>query len=288
MEQIVTGTVMDNWEEEHPGKIQVAYTLGEDGVVQTDWMPVMCSYAASGCGSYTLPEVGATVVVGFVHGSPNCPLVLGSVWSLDNPMPEETANENNSKKRWKTKAGYELLVDEEENLIRFTDPAGQNSVEWSCEEDHGHLTVNVMEKVDLTIGGEPFLTLEKEKVTFAGTVAVQAEEMSAKTDKAFSVEAGEDMKLKAEGAMTLEPAKDLELKATGDVKASGKNIDLSPTQKLSASGANVEIKPNQGAAVKANQIQLEALSLDIKANASAKVESGGILQLKGSMMKLNG
>lgn len=286
MEQIVTGTVMDNWEEEHPGKIQVSYTLGEQGEVQTDWMPVMCSYAASGCGSYTLPEVGATVVVGFVYGNPNCPLVLGSVWSQDNPMPEETANENNSKKRWKTKAGYELLVDEEENLIRVTDPAGQNTVEWSSEEDHGHLTINVMEKVDISIGGEPFLTLEKEKVTFAGAVTVQAEGMAVQTEKAFSVEAGEDMKLKSDG-MDLEAGKDLEMKASGNVKASGKNIELSPTQKLSVSGANVEIKPSQGATVKANQLKIEALSLEMKANASAKVESGGILQLKGSMMKLN-
>lgn len=283
----MTGTVMNNWDEEHPGKIQVAYTLGEEGAAQTDWLPVMCSYAVSGCGSYVLPEVGATVVVGFVYGNPNCPLVLGCVWSRDNPMPEETANENNSKKRWKTKAGYELLVDEEENVVRFSDPAGQNSVEWSFEEDHGHLTVNVMEKVDLTMGGQPFLTLEKEKVTFAGTVTVRAEGMAVQTEKAFSAEAGDELTVKAGGGMALEADKDLKIKASGDVKESGKNIDLSSGQKLSASGTAVEIKPNQGVTVKANQIQLEALSLEMKANASAKVESGGILQLKGSMMKLN-
>lgn len=283
----MTGTVMNNWDEEYPGKIQVAYTLGEEGEVQTDWLPVMCSYAASGCGSFILPEVGATVVVGFVYGNPNCPLVLGCVWSRDNPMPEETANENNSRKRWKTKAGYEFLVDEEEELIRFSDPSGQNSVEWSFEKDHGHLTVNVTERLDLTVGGQPFLTLEKENAAFTGTVTVRAEGMTVQTDKVFSVEAGEELALKAGGGMALEADKDLKLKAAGDVKSTGKNIDLSPAQKLSASGTTVELKPKQEATVKANQIRLEAITLEMKSNASAKVESGGILQLKGSMMKLN-
>lgn len=242
MEQIVTGTVMNNWNEEHPGKIQVSYALEKGGEIQTEWLPVMCSYAAAGYGSYVLPEVGTAVIVGFVYGSSNRPLVLGCVWSQDNPMTENAANGNNSKKRWKTKAGYELLVD----------------------EDSGHLNLNVMDKVDIAIGGEPFLTLEKGKVTFAGAVTVQAEGMT----------------VQADGVMNL--------KASEDVKVSGKNLELAPAQKLSVSGENVEIKPKQGAVVKANQIQIEGISLKVKASAMATVESSGILQLKGSMMKLNG
>ena len=46
------------------------------------WGRVVAAFpAGTRSGSFTLPRVGDVVVVGFEHGDPNEPLVLGAVWN---------------------------------------------------------------------------------------------------------------------------------------------------------------------------------------------------------------
>lgn len=282
MEGIAIGKVTANWDEEHPGKVQVEYLLGASGEMQTDWIPVMTSFGGDSYGVYHLPSAGNSVVIGFEQGNANRPVVLGCIWNQDNPLPGETANENNSKLLWKSKSGYTFFVEEEEKKVSFSDPEGKNTLIWSTEEKC--LTVDVEEKIILKIGTEDFLTLEKGKITVAGELEIQVEGVTAnadsiavKTEKAYGVEAGQDVGMK------------------------GKNINLMPNQNTTIEGTKTEIKPKQGVNIKAQQIvvegttaafkgkqtTVEGTALELKAQASGKVESSGILEVKGTMLKLN-
>lgn len=282
MEGIAIGKVTADWDQEHPGKVQVEYLLGAGGEMKTDWIPVMTPYGGNSYGSYHLPSTGNCVVIGFEQGNANRPVVLGCIWDQENPIPGETANENNSRLLWKSKSGYTFSVEEEEEKVSYSDPEGKNTITWSSKEKS--LTVDVEERIVLKIGAEDFLTLEKGKLTVTGALEIQAEGVTVAAESIFA---------KAE--------KGCEVEAGQDVSVKGKNIALSPQQNTTIEGTKTEIKPNQSVEIKAQQISaegttaafkgkqtsVEGTTLELKAQANGKLQSGGMLEVKGSMLKLN-
>lgn len=274
MDGIAIGTVKENWDEDYPGMVKVEYVLGLAGKSETGWLSVMSSFAGAGYGAYQLPEVGSRVVVGFEGGDPNRGVVLGNIWSPADTLPDGAANENNSKKMWKSKAGYEVYVDEEEIEVSFADPEHENSLVWSSKE--GSLTVDVKEKVVLTLGGEPFLTIEKEKITIDGTVTVEAEDMMLEA---------KSLTLKTSDSISIDPGQ--KLSVTGD------NTELTPgmgitmkTKQWKVEGTTMELQGTQ-MKLEGKQLQIGGTMVEIKAQASGKMESGGIMEVKGAMLKLN-
>lgn len=288
MDGIITGIVKNNWSEDFPGKLMVEYTLGETGKMVTGWLPFMAGYAGPGYGLYQMPEIGTEVVIGFHSGDWRRPIVLGCLWNQTNTVPEDTANEGNTKKLWRSRQGYQVSLDEDPEALKlsFSDPAGEHTVTLSSKED-GLMTWNLKTKVVLQFAGEDFLTIEKGTVTITGPVTVKAEsiafeteaDMTAKVDGAAQWRVSNDVTIRSEAAVTVQAAKELELK--------GQTLALSPSEKTEIKGMKVEVKPSQGYALKANTVKLEGVSLEVKASASGKVESNGMLQVKGQMLKLN-
>lgn len=271
MEQLVTGLVKQNWDEDHKNMVQVEYYLGEAGLTETVWMPVMAPYAGPGYGMYLFPEVGAEVVVGFRFGDSGKPFVMGSLLNEVNSVPGDNATENNAVRMLKTKAGYTVSVDEDKKEARFTDPSGKNAFIWSVEEDHGCLVLDIQEKMVIRLGGEDFLTMEKEKATFKGRITVHGEEIAVESEKNLSVECAR--------TMTLKPEENLELK--------GRNVEVSPDQGFQVKGMKAEITPSQQLGLKAQQTKIEGAAVALSAQASMKIEASGITEVKGAMVKLN-
>lgn len=271
MQDMVTGLVKQNWDEEHKNMVQVEYYLGESGYMETDWMPVMMPYAGPDYGMYLMPEIGAEVVVGFRFGDRSRPFVMGALLGNVNTVPEENATENNSVRMLKTKAGFTVSVDEEKGSVLFTDPAGQNTVSLSTEEDHGCLVIDIKEKVEIRLGGEAYLTLEKEKATFAGKITVHGEEIVLDAEKDLSIACAQ--------TMTLKPDRKLVMK--------GKDIEASPDQGFKLGGMQADIAPSQTMKVNAMQLKMEGTTVGLSAKASLKLEASGITEVKGGMVKVN-
>ncbi len=304
MNGVVTGIVKNNWNEDFPGKLMVEYTLGETGKMETGWLPFMTGYGGPGYGGYQMPEIGTEVVIGFHSGDSRRPIVLGCLWNQANTPPDGTANEKNSKKLWRSREGYQVLLDEDEEslLLSFSDPAGEHTMTLSSKDD-GLLTWNLKTKAVLQFAGEDFLTIEKGVITITGPVTVKAEsiafetekDMTAKAEGAAELTVTKGVTVKSGEAMTVKAGKNLEVsadqavsvKAAKGLEVKGKSVVLNPDDKTEIKGRNVEVKPGQGYALKTSQVKLEGMSLEVKASASGKVESGGILQVKGQMLKLN-
>lgn len=85
--------------------------------------------------------------------------------------------------------------------------------------------------------------------------------------------------------LTIEGA--FQIKASEDIQIKGKNITLSSGQKTTIKGTQAEIAPTQKLTLKTQQMAAEATALELKAQASGKVQSGGILEVQGSLLKLN-
>lgn len=237
---IATGIVKKNWDKDHPGMVQVELMLGESGKKTTNWLRVMQPYVGGGFGTYFLPEVDTEVVIGFLYGDVNEGIVLGGLWNHKEKLPDDTANEKNSVKLIKTKAGHKILLDETKDK----------------------------EKIEITTAKEIAVTLDDKnnKITIKDQKGENSVEIDGKGGQ-ITISAKKKLQFKANGADLLV------LDGTGK-KASLKTgtIELNGSQKMDIQGASTSIQGN-------------ALSISAKGNCT--VESKAMMQVKGTMVKLN-
>lgn len=270
MQDMVTGLVKQNLNEEHRNMVLVEYRLAEGGNIETDWMPVMMPCGGPGYGKYLMPETGTEVVIGFRFGDRSKPFVMGALLENMDSVPEAGGTGNIPARMLKTRTGFTVSVDEEQDGFLFTDPAGQNQVAVSSGKDHGSLVIDIREKVEIRLGGEAYLTLEKEEVTFAGNITVCGEDIHLKAEKDLSA---------CSGTMTLDSGRKLILK--------GQDIDVLPVQGFKLGGMKADIISSQNINVKTTQLKVEGTTAQLSALASLQMKADGIVEVKGSMVKLN-
>lgn len=219
----VTGVVKENWNEKKPGMVKVEYRLGEKGRMVSCWAPIASFYTAPGGGAYFLPEVGTAVVILFEGGSPNCPIVIGSLWGKSAAFPDNAPQEKNLIKTVKTKAGVEITISEEEGKesLSIATPGGlkiflndeAQSVEIQDKDkknavlldgNKGELKLYADKKVSVFAGGTEALTVEKNQVTVkSGTVSVEGSQKLALKGQTTNVQ-GSQVQIKADASMKLE------------------------------------------------------------------------------------
>lgn len=270
MQDMVTGLVKQNLNKEHKNMVLVEYRLAEGGTMEMDWMPVMMPYGGPGYGMYLMPETGTEVVIGFRFGDRSKPFVMGALLENMDSVPEAGGTGNIPARMLKTRTGFTVSVDEEQDGFLFTDPAGQNQVAVSSGKDHGSLVIDIREKVEIRLGGEAYLTLEKENATFAGNITVSGEEIHLKAEKDLSV---------CSRNMTLDSGRMLTLK--------GQDINASPVQGFKLDGMKADITPSQNINVKTMHLKAEGTAAQLSALTSLQLKSYGIVEVRGSMVKLN-
>lgn len=237
---IITGTVVDNWNEEAKGMVLVEMSLGEEGKTDTEWIPVMQPYCGNGFGQYFLPEIDSQVILGFLGGDVNCPIVLGCLWNETDVLPEETAKEDNSLKKIQTKGGNRIELDETEGK----------------------------EQIGIYTKGGISLLLQDENQIASIQDSNQATMLQL------------DIK---NGAIKILADKKLTLSAGGE-----EMVVLDGSQKkLTISANTLQMEGKQTMELKAQNAKLQGNITEIKSQGSMKVNSSGILELKGSMTKIN-
>lgn len=254
MPGIVYGIVKENWHKDHPGMVRVEILQGEQGKNVSDWIPVMAPYGGANFGAYALPEIGTQVVIAFELGNIHSPLVIGCIWNQGDPVPPETADEKNTKKTLITKGG---------NKVLFSDQEGK-------------------EKIELETKGKLFVGLNDEKQT----LTLRDE----KGENSISVDA-------KNGNITISAAKKLVLQVDkkdivtlegggGSAKVKTGQISVEADQSLKLKGQTTDVEGNSLNA-KGQNVKMEGNMLSLAGKGTLKAESSGMMQLKGSMVKIN-
>lgn len=237
---IATGIVKENWKEEAEGMVLVEMSLGEEGRTDTEWIPVMQPYCGNGFGQYFLPEVDSQVILGFLGGDINCPIVLGCLWNDTDKMPQETARKDNSLKRIQTKGGNRIELDETE---------GKEQIGLYTK---GGISVVLQDENQLAIvqdeAGKTMFRLDMKN----GEIKICA-------DKKLILSVGGEDVLVADG--------------TGG--------------KVTLTANSIEAQGKQSLHLKTQNAGLEGNMTEIKAQGSLKINSSGILEVKGAMVKIN-
>ena len=233
------GVIRENWNADYPGMVQAELLDGEQGKNVTGWIPVAVLYGGNGYGSYALPEIGDLVVVAFVGGDRNRPIVIASLWSKVNLVPEGAAGEKNEVKLFRTKGGCQILCDDAEKKNRIqlctpkgfrvelddegekavvSDGKGENAV--ILDGKNGQITVSAKSKLELTAGSGVSLLLDGS----SGAITLKSGKIE--------VEAGQTLSVK--GANTEISGSSVTLKGSGRVKLDSGGV-------LQASGAMIQL-----------------------------------------------
>lgn len=232
---VVTAIVQENWDEEHKGMVKVKYFMAELGTDVTTWVPVALPYTGNGYGMYFLPEIGTEVVIAFNTGNLECPIVIGSLWNGVNMLPEETANEKNTIKKIKTKAGHEIIFNEEEGKeqlevhtagglvflmedekkkISITDAEKKNGI--LLDGENGQISIEAEKKITLKAGGKEMVVLDgqgKNAQMQSDTVSVEASQSLTLKGQNTKIE-GNMLHIKAQGSLKAESSGMAELKGS--------------------------------------------------------------------------
>ncbi|QFQ86584.1 type VI secretion system tip protein VgrG [Paracoccus kondratievae] len=175
------------------------------------------SWAGNGWGGMVIPRVGMEVVVEFLEGDPDKPLVTGCVYNGRNgtPMPLP-ANKTRSSFKTNSVAGQGF------NELTFEDKAGEefvylhaqknldvkvlNSAQRRVEFDD---TVSIGHNSALVVAADRTETIDgRMDLTVKGPLAEKAEgDRSLTVGGAFATRAGGDLTLKAEGEIVIDAAK---------------------------------------------------------------------------------
>ncbi len=110
--------------------------------------------AGNGYGTLFLPEENDQVLVAFVNGSINEPIVIGGVWSKVDKPPDANADGKNTTKLIKTRAG---------NEIRITDKNSAEKIEITGKEGKTRVVLDIANKT---------IEIMTEKITLNGNVDV--------------------------------------------------------------------------------------------------------------------
>jgi len=257
------------------GRVKVKFHWDQSAVnddTSSCWIRVAQTWAGKGFGAFFLPRIGQEVVVSFLDGDPDRPLITGSVYNGQQTVPYALPD-NQTRSLVKTgssKGGGGF------NEIRFEDKKDSEELFIQAQKD---MMLTVLNDQTATIKQNRVLTVEEGDETLSvkkgkRTLAVKGDETHTNSAK-LTYDITDDLALKVGGKVTLTITGDLTLDVTGKVQ-------------IKATGA-IASESSQDVTVKAgmNLTQEAGMAMNSKGGTTHNVESGGVLIIKGSLVKVN-
>ncbi|WP_346428061.1 type VI secretion system tip protein TssI/VgrG [Variovorax sp. 679] len=278
------------WTDEH-GRIKVQFPwdrLGKKDDKSSCWIRVSQMWAGEGWGALFLPRVGQEVVISYVDGDPDRPLVSGSVYNGTHATPVALPGSSSQStiRSNSTKGGGGF------NEMRFEDKKGSEELYMHAQKD---MRVEIENDLGTTvIAGNETHTVTKGNRTVK--VDTGNEIHSVKGTRALDVTGNETHDNKANFTQTV--TGNYELKVTGNLVIdvtgtllikSAQTLDLKAGTDLGANAA-INFKAEAGVALSAKggaSLSTEAPSISSKASGMNAVEGGGMVTLKGGLVKIN-
>lgn len=271
--------------------------------------PARVAQPWAGCafGALFMPRVGHEVLVAFMDGDPDRPLVVSSVYNSVNPPPYDpasmpTVSAIQSRSIDTTDAFNEILLDDKKDAELLSIQA-QKNMSILVKNDRREL---VMNNSHLAVKKDKFEHVEHNR-----NEAVDADHME---------DIGKDRHLKIKGKEAKEVGGSLSLTVKGDVievfkgkhseettddiYLKAKNVIIEGMQNitLSVGGSYVAIEPSgieihSGGTLKIDGVQVEVkgsasakvegAQIEVKGSAMASIDGGGMTEIKGGIVKIN-
>ncbi len=210
---IVSGPSGEEIHVDEHGRIKVQFHWEEETTYDdtaSAWIRVRQALAGPGWGFQFIPRIGQEVVVEFLGGDIDRPLVTGTVFNGDNAYPYALPDN-------KTQSGIktDTVSGDGSNELRFEDMAGSEEVYIHCQKD---FTIATENDKNQTTGNDETLTIGNDRTKDVGND--QAETVG--NDKTITVNGKhtetivKDMKLTVQGNRNATVVKNDDVTVTGD------------------------------------------------------------------------
>jgi type VI secretion system secreted protein VgrG len=219
-------------DDKHMGCVKVQFRWDRYGKADQNsscWIRVATPWAGNGYGALAIPRIGQEVVVEFLEGDPDWPLIVGSVYNATNEPPYKLPAE---KTRWGLKSRSSKGGGASNfNELRFEDKRGDEEVYLRAEKDHNlyikhdrkekilnesHL--DVAKDVLGKFGADVHADIKGDDITeVGGGVHLKVgQDWQGKMGTRMAVDAGQEIHLKAGATVVIEAASQLSLKVGGN------------------------------------------------------------------------
>lgn len=261
---------------------------GLPGEKTTCWMRVS---QTGGLGNQIIPRVGHEVLVDFLNGDPDRPLVVGRVFNADH-MPIYALPANKTRALWRTKSypepsgAYSETKDLGDvkrlgvNELRFEDKSGHEEIFIHAERDmnervHYNHSHKIGHDQDEYIGRNRNSLIEKDEKTEVGEFQTHVVGKSQKNDigkmrftqigESDEVKIGTDRKLKADQSIKYEAGSSIE------IKVGGSSIKMD----------------NMGITITATNIAINGHAELTTKSMMTKIGGGAMVEVKAALITLN-
>ncbi|MDN3640232.1 type VI secretion system tip protein TssI/VgrG [Simiduia curdlanivorans] len=216
------------------------------------WVRVQQVFAGKNWGANFVPRVGQEVVVSYINGDPDRPIVTGAVYNNQNGGPNYTATQSG----WKTEFEGSKF-----NEFRFDDKKGSEEIYLEAGKDHNYLIHN-----DETGKIENNQTLEVVKDRTIDVTEGNETKTIGKGDQSITVKSGNQTVKVSKGTQTVD--------VQGAIKITSKT-----SIELKVGGSSIKMTPAG--------ITIKGTTLSCKGDATAEVKAGASLTLKGGITLIN-
>ena len=273
------------WTDQY-GRVKVQFhwdRLGKDDETSSCWVRVSQNWAGKGWGAMFIPRIGMEVVVSFLEGDPDKPLITGCVYNSD-AMPPYALPAEQTKSTIKTntsKGGVGF------NEIRFEDKKDAEEIFVQAEKDYNRVVKNNdtlkvgFEKKDK---GDQTITIKNDRSLDVGNdqkiVVGNNLTLNVKKDQTDTIDNNLTVTVKAEESRTVN--KDQVIKVDGDQKITvGKTcvIEATSSIELKVGGSSIKIEPSK--------ITIKSVQVAVEGSGPVSVKSGAVVTIEGALVKIN-
>jgi type VI secretion system secreted protein VgrG len=270
------------------GRIKVQFPWDREGKNDESsscWIRVSQTWSGKGWGAMQIPRIGQEVIVEFLEGDPNRPLVTGRVYNTEQTVPYNlpgSATQSGIKSR-STPDGDQSTFNE----LRFEDKKGEESIYFHAEKDFNRVVENNdtlkvgFEKKDN--GDQTIEVFGNQTVKIGTSDSDGSQTLEVWKDQTETIKTGNRKIEISKGSDTLTIS-------TGDQKIdiSKGQCEITAAKKivLTVGQSSIEITPT-GIVLKSTKVTVNAdMKAEVKA-ATTEISGSAMVKVEGGMIKLN-
>lgn len=302
------------WTDKH-GRIKVQFPwdrLGKKDENSSCWVRVSQTWAGQGWGALFIPRIGQEVVISYVDGDPDRPLVTGGVYNAEQTTPVtlpsmQTQSTIKSRSSKSGTAGNEIRFEDKKDSEEFYFHAQkdmkveiENSLTTTVKEGP---ETHTLEKGDRTVevktGKETHKVKGTRELTVTGNETHTNEaDFTQKVTGNYELKVTGNLVIDVTGSVTFKSAKDITIKAgtTLQAEAGTALTNKAGTALTNEAGtsltnkASLDLTNQAGTGLKnkaGTTLDNEGTMVNNKASTTQTVDGGGMLTLKGGLVKIN-
>lgn len=252
------------------------YSTGSDK--DSCWVRVSNPFAGKGWGSINIPRVGQEVIVQFLEGDPDRPIITGRVYNGENPTPYDMP----SKKMYtgmKTRS-YPNGANDQFNELRFDDTSGKEQVYLQAQK---WMDFRVKSTFKQWIGGTSNTYVAGSMFTKTNT----EKHLTSKGDMQVTVKEGM-FSLNVKQQILVDSEAYIAQQAKDQITLRTKNVALTGTDSVQTNSSDIYETASGAINLHADNIFLTGKSsIQLKVGGSIVVLDSGGVTIVGSMVKIN-